>query len=310
MSLSPAEAMMSESQRIRGSQWVPQSQRPEEDRLDRALVTGLMMEVLLETSTLQVDPQSHRNLVKTRLKTAMVNQLAGRVTLKRFRRLIREVDHCFPRYYSLITPGTSQTPAPAAKPAPTASPPSAPTLPAHQVLRQDALTDWLETEVRKLLPQRSHRKLSVSGLLDFLQHTRGGWFRLKDFEHHFGVDRKTAWEYVQKFLDAGLLCHNHRRSAAVRYALATRFLVVRMDVLRPKITEALPELPSTQTDQVCDWLAATGGEPFETAAWHDQLKPSRCRQIIASLTAAGLLEEVNLAGLGQMYKLPRRWLQD
>jgi hypothetical protein len=310
MFLSPAEGMMSDSQRIRGSQWVPQGQRPEEEQLDRALVTGLMMEVLLEASTHQVDPQVHPNLMKTRLKTAMVNQLAGRVTLKRFRRLLREVDHCFPRYYSLITPGISQMPAPAAGTAPTASPPSAPTLPAHQVLRQDALAGWLETEVRKLLPQRSHRKLSVSGLLDFLQQTRGGWFRLKDFEHHFGVDRKTAWEYVQKFLDAGLLCHNHRRSAAVRYALATRFLVVRIDALRPKVKEALPELPLTQTDQVCDWLAATGGEPFETAAWHDQLKPSRCRQIIASLTAAGLLEEVNLAGLGQMYKLPRRWLQD
>jgi hypothetical protein len=310
VSLSPAEAIISEGQRTTGLQLVPQSQRPEVDRLDRALVTGLMMEVLLEASTHQVDPQVHPTLMKTRLKTAMVNQLAGRVTLKRFRRLLREVDHCFPRYYSLITPGTSQIPAPAAGPAPTAFPPSAPTLPAHQVLRQDALADWLETEVRKLLPQRSHRKLSVRGLLDFLQHTRGGWFRLKDFEQHFGVDRKTAWEYIQKFLDAKLLCHNHRRSAAVRYALATRFLVVRMDALRPRIKEALPELPLTQTDQVCDWLAATGGEPFEAAAWHGQLKPSRCRQIIASLQAAGVLEEVNLAGLGQMYKLPRHWLQD
>jgi len=309
VSLSAAEAIMSEGQRTTGLQVVPRSQRPELDRLDRALVTGLMMEVLLETSSHQVDPHMHPSLVKTRLKTAMVNQLAGRVTLKRFRRLIREVDHCFPRYYSLIT-DTSPSPRPTAGLAPTAPPPAAPTLPASRALRQDALTDWLETEVRKFLPQRSHRKLSVSGLLDFLHHTRGGWFRLKDFEQHFGVERKTAWEYVQKFLDAGLLCHNHRRSAAVRYALATRFLVVRVEALKPQVKEALPELPAAQAEQVCDWLAATGGEPFAVTAWQDFLKPSRGRQIIDSLLAAGLLEEVNLAGLGQMYKVPHRWLQD
>jgi hypothetical protein len=246
--------------------------------------------------------------VKNRLKTEMATHLAGLVTLKCFRRLLKEVDYAFPRYYSLITPGSSE--APPAGLSPTATPLAAPAAPGHQVLRQDALKDWLKEEVHDLLPQRSHRKLSAGRLLDFLQNTRGGWFRLKDFEQHFGVDRKTAWEYLQKFLAAGLLCHNHRRSAAVRYALATRFLVVRVDALRTKVREALPELPLEQADQVCDWLAATGGEPFAEADWQFRFKPSGCRQIITLLTAPGLLEEVNLAGLGQMYKLARRWLQD
>jgi hypothetical protein len=310
VSLSLAEARMPEGKIIAGSQRGPQGQESELDRLDRALVTGLMMEVLLESSSNEVDPQIHRKLVKTRLKTVMVNHLAGQVTLKRFRRLLREMEHCFPRYYSLVTPNNSQNPTPAAWPAPSTLRPATSTPPAHRVLRQEALAEWLETEVRKLLPQRSHRKLKAARLLDFLQRTRGAWFRLKDFEQHFGVDRKTAWEYVQKFLDAGLLCHNHRRSAAVRYAVATRFLVVRVDALRPKVKEALAELPVQQADQICDWLAATGGEPFAAAAWHDHFTPRRCRQIIASLKAAGLLEEVNLAGFGQMCKLPRCWLQD
>jgi hypothetical protein len=304
-----AEAMQ-ESMSAIDLQWAPPTPGAEEDRLDRALVTGLMMEVILETSTLRVDPQIHRDLVKNRLKTVMVKHLAGRVTLKRFHHLLRQVDHCFPQYYALIAPGTPQPPVLATGPSQTASPPSSPTLPAHRVLRQDALCAWLEAGVRKLLPQRSHRKLTAKRLLDFLQHTRGGWFRLRDFEQCFGVDRKTAWEYLQKFLAAGLLCHNHQRSSAVRYAVCTRFLVVRVDALRPKVREALPEMSQKQTDQVCDWLVATGGEPFEEATWPDHLKPSRCRQLITSLKAAGLLEEVTLAGLGRMCKLPRHWLQD
>jgi hypothetical protein len=304
----PAETMDGSKINFPGLQWLTKGQGAEESRLDRALVTGLMLEVILETPLLQVDPQSHCNLVKTRLKNLMVTHLAGRVTLERFRHLLREVDHCLPRYYPLIAPGSPTIPAPAGGPPPAISP-SPNRLPTHRVLREDELHTWLEAEVRQFLPQRSHRKIGARRLLDFLQGTRGGWFRLKDFERHFGVDRKTAWEYLQKFLAAGLLCHNNQRSAAVRYALATRFLVVLADALRPKVREALPDLSQEQADKVCDWLVATGGEPFGESEWHVYLKPSRCRQLIASLQAAGLLKAVNLAGLEQMFQLPHHWVQ-
>jgi hypothetical protein len=305
----PAETMVG-SKRTTDSQWASKGQGAEEERLDRALVAGLMLEVILETSTFQVDPQSHRNLVKTRLKDLMVTHLAGRVTLERFRHLLLQLDHCFPRYYPLIAPGSPQGPVPAEGRTTTISSPPAPAHPTHRALREDVLKAWLEAEVRDLLPQRSHRKLDVKRLLAFLQCTQGSWFRLKDFEQHFGVDRKTAWEYLQKFLAAGLLCHNHKRSAAVRYALATRFLVVLVDALAPKLREALPHLPQSHADKVCDWLAATGGEPFGEAEWHVHIKPSRCRHLIASLQKAGLLEEVGPAEPSQMFQLPRHWLQD
>ncbi|MEJ2671807.1 MAG: hypothetical protein P8168_06310 [Deltaproteobacteria bacterium] len=269
-----------------------------------------MMEVIMETSSLEVNPHLQRNLVKTRLKNIMVSHLAGRVTLERFRHLMQELDQCFPRYYPLIASGSSRAQEAAGGQPVKITPRSEPASYAPRVLREDELKTWLELEIRQILPQRSHRKLTAKRLLDFLQRTRGGWFRLKDFERHFGVDRKTAWEYLQKFLAAKLLCHNNRRSAAVRYALATHFLVVRADDLRPQVREALPDLPLKQADRVCDWLVATGGEPFEEGDWHVHLKASRCRRIIASLTAAGLLEELNLAGLGQMFKLSRRWVQD
>ena len=298
------------SERMVGLQWVSKGEGTEEEKLDRALVNGLMLEVILETSALQGDPNIRRNLVKTRLKNIMVTHLAGRVTLERFRNLLRELDYCFPHYYPLMASGPLQSLVPVPGRTTMISPPPVPAPPAHRVLREEVLKAWLESEILKLLPQRSHRKLGVKRLLDFLQRTQGGWFRLKDFEQHFGVDRKTAWEYLQKFLSAGLLCHNHQRSAAVRYALATRFLKVLADYLRPKVQEALSDQPPRQADQVCDWLIATGGEPFGETEWHVHLKPSRCRQIMATLQASGLLEEVDPAGSDQMFQLPRHCLQD
>jgi hypothetical protein len=269
-----------------------------------------MLEVILETSPLQDDPHIHRNLVKTRLKNIMVTHLAGRVTLQRFHNLLRELDYCFPHYYPLITSASPKTPDPTPKEPLEKSSLTASAPPAHRVLRENLLKDWLESEVRTHLPKRPHRKLSLGRLLDFLRGTQGSWFRLKDFELHFGVDRKTAWEYLQKFLSAGLLRHNQQRSAAVRYGLAASFLVVLVDALRPKVREALPDLPQSKADKICDWLMATGGEPFGEAEWHCHLKPARCRQLMLALQAAGLLRELPPGRLGQVFQLRRSFLQD
>lgn len=193
------------------------------EKLDRALVTGLMLEVILETSGLPVDPQTLRHLVKTRLKDSLAANLAGRVTLDRFRHLLGQVDIWFPLYYPLTAAGAGKPPAglrAQAVPAPAASPP-------RGALRMDRLKAWFQEEGRDLLPHRPHRKINPEKLWEFLDRTRGGWFRLLDFTRHFGVDRKTAWEYLRRFLQAGLLRHNRERSAAVRYALETRFLRVR-----------------------------------------------------------------------------------
>ena len=78
----------------------------QEEKLDRALVTGLMLEVVLETSTLAMDPQTLRHLVKIRLKDSLAVNLAGRVSLARFRRLLSQVDVWFPLYYPLTTAGS------------------------------------------------------------------------------------------------------------------------------------------------------------------------------------------------------------
>jgi hypothetical protein len=266
------------------------------EKLDRALVTGLMLEVILETASLPVDPQTRRHLVKTRLKGSLAANLAGQITLDRFRRLLSKVDIWFPLYYPLTTAGSPKAPAAA--------------LPDPRGLRLDRLRAWLQEEGRGLLPHRPHRKLNPERLWEFLGSTQGGWFRLLDFTRHFGVDRKTAWDYLQKFLLAGLLRHNRGRSAAVRYALGTRFLVVRADALDPGVAAALEGLPPDLAAQVSGWLIATGGEAFREQEWHARLEPPRRRQVFTRLTTAGLLEEVGQGENGQLLQIAPRWRRD
>jgi hypothetical protein len=178
------------------------------------------------------------------------------------------------------------------------------------VLRVDRLRAWLQEEGQGLLPQRPHRKINQDRLWEFLGRTQGGWFRLLDFTEHFGVDRKTAWEYLRKLLHAGLLRHNRARSAAVRYALETRFLVVRAETLEPEVKAALPGLPPKLLEQVSAWLIATGGETFGEKEWHGRLGLLRCQQLITRLKAAGHLEEVCQVGESRMLRISRRWLRE
>jgi hypothetical protein len=275
------------------------------EKLDRALVTGLMLEVIVETSSLPVDSQTLRYLVKTRLKDSLAVNLAGRVTLDRFRHLLNQVDIWFPMYYPLTTAGASKaTAATQVQAIPAAAAPS------RRGLRVDRLRGWLQEEGRGLLPHRPHRKVNQDRLWEFLARTQGGWFRLLDFTRHFGVDRKTAWEYLQKLLQAGLLRHNGARSAAVRYALETRFLVVRADTLEPGVKAALSGLPPSLAVQVSAWLIATGGEAFGEKEWHGHLEPPRCQQIITRLKSAGLLEEACQLGESRMLRIGRQWLRE
>jgi hypothetical protein len=286
----------------------PKDLRTQAEKLDRALVTGLMLEVILETSSLPVDSQTLRHLVKTRLKDSLAVNLAGRVTLDRFRHLLIQVDMWFPLYYPLTTAGASRAPAATllqAVPAPAAA-----AAPSRRALQVDRLRGWLQEEGRGLLPHRPHRKVNQDRLWEFLARTQGGWFRLLDFTRHFEVDRKTAWEYLKKLLGAGLLRHNRGRSAAVRYALETRFLVVRADTLEPGVEAALSGLPPNLVKQVSAWLIATGGEVFGEKEWHGRLEPPRCQQLITRLESAGLLEEVCQVGESRMLRIGRRWLRE
>lgn len=276
------------------------------EKLDRALVTGMMLEVILESSSLLLDSRTLRRLVKTRLKDSLAVNLAGRVTLNRFRHLLSQVDIWFPLYYPLTTAGAPKATAATGNQAI----PAKAAAPSRRGLRVDRLRAWLEEEGRGLLPHRPHRKVNQDRLWEFLDRTQGGWFRLLDFTRHFGVDRKTAWEYLRKLLHAGLLRHNGALSAAVRYALETHFLVVRADTLEPRVRAALSDLAPNLADQVSAWLIATGGEAFGEKEWHGRLELPRCQQLINRLKSAGLLEEVCQVGESRMLRIGRQWLRE
>jgi hypothetical protein len=184
----------------------------DEKALNRALVAGLMLEVMLSQPALPEDPGARRCQVKARLKSTLVARLAGHIPLHSFRDLARNLDQWFDFFYPLLTPQCSLV---------LTCQERSLNLPG-QTLREDLLMDALE-QLQGVLPTRRHRKLDRPRLLEFLRRTGGRWFRLKDFEQFFHIDRKTAWEYIQKLLQTGLLHHNQGRSAAVRYRLSPRF---------------------------------------------------------------------------------------
>jgi hypothetical protein len=278
----------------------------EQERLDRVLVAGLLLETMLDGPEAPDADQARPGAVKARLKYKLAIYLAGRVSLDHFRSLISNLERWFSYYYPLVSPAL----------APEQAVPDAGGslgLPvdvvAPHVLEEAELQNWLDSRVRELLPQRPHRKLNPAMLLEFLRRTRGGWFRLRDFEAHCGIDRKTAWEYLKKLKDAGLLVHNGKRSSAVRYCLAERFLTVQARDLRREIARVLDDLSPGLTRQVADGLIATGGAAFWEQQWRAPLSEVQRREILERLTAAGLLTTVAQTVGGRMLCLAGDWRQ-
>lgn len=282
---------------------------PDQEKLDRALVAGLLLDTMLDGPGAPEDARSQPLAVKARLQRNLVTHLAGRVTLDHFRTLIRNLDRWFPHYYPLVSPALAGSEARgAAGEAPFRS--EAAPLGGARALREEALKNWLSSRVQELLPHRPHRKLHPDKLRDFLRRTQGRWFRVKDFQSHFQVDRKTAWEYLQKLLAAQLLDHNQERSAAVRYCLADPFLVVRAGALRQKAAEVRGDLPLALARAVADWLITTGGEPFWEDQWRGGHHGAQRQQILVRLKAAGVLRVVVQRGSSRMLQLARHWLKD
>jgi hypothetical protein len=291
--------------------WVPSGKGwpvPTGEKLERALVAGLMLETVLETPGLPEDPRTRRRFVKSRLTHSLVAHLAGRITLDRFRTLIHRLEQWFPLYYPLMP-----LPAPpdgrrggaeeGGQPAAAGDRP-------QPLVRGQLLKQWLEETGRELLPRRPQRKMQTERLEDFLLRTGGGWFRAKDFAHYFTIDRKTAWEYLQKLHEAALLVHNGASSAAVRYRLADRFLKVKVTDLDRQVALALTELPRLPAGPVSAWLAAGAGEPFWEEHWPERLADKRREEIIASLKSAAVLEVVCRSGRQELLRLQRHWLQE
>ena len=131
---------------------------------------------------------------------------------------------------------------------------------------------------------------------------------MKDFAQHFDIDRKTAWEYVQKLQEAGLLLHNRGRSAAVRYRLADHFLKIadRPGAASGPGANELARSPAAQ-------VAGAGGHRRRVflggalAHLAGRRPPGGDHRLPAR---AGILEVVCQVGRRRLLRLHRQWLQD
>lgn len=215
---------------------------PADEKLERAMVAGLMLEVILEVPGLPQESQTRRHFIKSKLTYSLVAQLAGSVTLDRFRHLMHHLEQWFQFYYPLMPPLAPPSEAQQTWPGGRTPPPAA-VSPPQDVVCLDLLHLWLANAGGEILPRRPQRKIQPDRIEEFLLCTRGLWFRVKDLAGAFDIDRKTAWEYLQKFQDAGLLVHNRGRSAAVRYRLADDFLKVQVAALQRQVGQALAGLP-------------------------------------------------------------------
>jgi hypothetical protein len=262
-----------------------------------------MLDVVLEAPAGPTDPDRRRHHIKSRLTQSLVRQLSGYITLDRFRLLMRRLDNWFQFYYPLMPP-----------PPPTQERPmlwekfSAPATAGrpHSLVRRNFFKNWLRETAREILPRRPQRKIHPEGLEDFLQQAQIYWFQVKDFAQYFKIDRKTAWEYLQRFQETRLLVHNGRRSAAARYRLADNFLTVPVTALEQQLAQV--GFPATLATQVAQELAATAGEPFWEDGWEVGRNADRRAELVNTLTSAAILEVVYQVDRQRLLRLHPRWL--
>jgi hypothetical protein len=177
--------------------------------LDTTLVAGMFFQVVMEASRLPAGPQERVSFVRKQAKNYLVTQLAGQITLSQFYRLLNlieeEAGHYFARSDWSGGPGRGE------------SREAGGTALRPEPIKGEALRQAL---ARIPLPSKGRRKLTPETLWDFLRESRGGWFRLLDFEGRFQVNKKTAWGYLNLLLQEGVLVHNGEKANRVRYALA------------------------------------------------------------------------------------------
>jgi hypothetical protein len=185
--------------------------RPRDRGLDTTLVAGMFFQVMVEAASLPAGTRERVSFIRKQAKDFLVNRLAGQITLSQFYRLLNLIEERAGHYFQRLEGDW------AAKPVDRINlpPPLRPEPVKGDELRQ-ALS-WVG------LPLKGRRKLTPETLWEFLRGTRGRWFRLLDLEAAFQINKKTAWNYLNLLLTAGILEHNGEKANRVRYALAAAF---------------------------------------------------------------------------------------
>ena len=172
----------------------------------------MFFQVLVEAEQLPATTTERVSYVRKKAKNYLVNRLAGQISLSQFFRLLNLIDENVQRYFSQLRSSWTNAPQ---EVWPQPSPSRASDAIEVEALRQDLAHLPMEPTGR--------RKLTQEKLLEFLQNTDGGWFKLLDFETYFQVNKKTAWTCLNQLLEDGILIHNGEKANKVRYTLASRF---------------------------------------------------------------------------------------
>jgi hypothetical protein len=188
--------------------------RSRDQGLDTTLVAGMFFQVLVEAEQLPTSTSERVSYVRKHAKNYLVNRLAGQISLTQFFRLLSLIDEHVQRYFTGLRSSW-------VSPSPEAVSPR----PSHQTTRNGIREDALKQALTHLPAESGgRRKLTQAKLVEFLQNTGGGSFKLIDFEAYFQVNKKTAWACLNQLLDDGILVHNGEKANKVRYSLASQFL--------------------------------------------------------------------------------------
>jgi len=182
---------------------------PRSQTIDTTLVAGMFFQVLREAEKLPVSTPERVSFIPRQAKSYLATRLAGQISLSQFFRLLNLIEENVQSYFEEVR-GSWVGPKVTTVKAPAPNPP-------EEVIRAEALHQALEALP---LDTRGRRKLTSHVLEEFFWETRGSWFRLLDFEERFGVNKKTAWAYLNQLLQAGILEHNGEKANKVRYMLA------------------------------------------------------------------------------------------
>lgn len=83
-------------------------------------------------------------------------------------------------------------------------------------------------------------KINPKLLLEFFIYKQNNWFKLSEFEEYFGVNKKTAWVYLNSMLNKGLLMHNGKKANKARYCFINEKIIIAFNKNQFKENNILP----------------------------------------------------------------------
>ncbi len=176
------------------------------NKYELIFLTGLIMLICFENESVAMNITNIEKINKI-TKSYIINNLCGELSLKQFFNIIDLIDSGI--IINLI-----------------------------KNIR-DLIFNIIKKESKKNF--KNNNKIKSELLTEFFLKNQGNWFKLSDFEIFFGVNKKTAWCYLNNMLKNGVLIHNNKKANKARY-----FFIkdnININLIKKKQTAKNNELP-------------------------------------------------------------------